>query len=98
MIKHVILWKLKDKIEDKEGVKKAIKNGLEGLKGKIPGMIDISVRICGLSSSNTDLMLDSSFESEEALKGYSVHPDHVKVANERVRPFTEVRSCFDFED
>ena len=35
-------------------------------------------------------------ESEEALKGYSVHPEHVKVANEKVRPFTKNRSCLDF--
>ena len=58
--------------------------------------IDITVNIDPLSSSNADLMLDSTFESEEALKGYSSHPAHVAVANEKVRPFTSVRTCMDY--
>ena len=43
-------------------------------------------------------MLWSVFESEDALKGYSVHPEHVKLADEKVRPFTQTRACFDIED
>ena len=97
MIKHVILWKLKDEITDKETIKKGVKEGLEGLKGKIPGLIDIKVYINGLASSNADMMLDSSFESEDALKGYAVHPLHVEVADTKVRPYTAQRSCLDFE-
>ena len=99
MVKHVIVWKLKDEYsaEEKESIKKGIKEGLESLKGKIPGLVDIKVNINGLASSNADLMLDSTFETEEALKGYSVHPEHVKVATEKVRPFTAIRSCFDYE-
>ncbi|MGN0845518.1 MAG: Dabb family protein [Kiritimatiellia bacterium] len=97
MVKHVILWKLKDGDFDKQAVAAEIKSGLEGLKGVVPGLVDIAVHTMGLSSSNMDLMLDSSFESREALAGYSVHPAHVAVANEKVRPFTEIRSCFDFE-
>ncbi len=97
MIKHIILWKLKDEIADKEAVKKGVKEGLEGLKGKIPGLLDIKVYTNGLASSNADMMLDSSFESEEALKGYAVHPLHVEVADTKVRPYTAERSCLDFE-
>ena len=96
MVKHVILWKLKDGINVAE-VKKGIKEGLEALQGKIPGLIDIKVYTEGLASSNVDVMLDSSFESEEALKGYAVHPEHVAVADGKVRPFTAERSCLDFE-
>ena len=99
MVKHIILWTLKDELsaEKKEQVKLGIKEGLEGLAGKIPGMIDIKVNINGLASSNADLMLDSTFESEEALKGYAVHPEHVAVADGKVRPYTKIRSCLDFE-
>ena len=50
-----------------------------------------------VASSNADVMLDSTLESEEALKGYAVHPDHVAVANGKVRPYTVQRSCLDFE-
>jgi len=99
MVKHIILWTLKDELsaEEKKQVKLGIKEGLEGLAGKIPGMIDIKVNINGLASSNADLMLDSTFENEEALKGYAVHPEHVAVADGKVRPYTKIRSCLDFE-
>lgn len=98
MVKHIILWTLKDSLSEteKETIKQEIKEGLEGLKGKIPGLLDIHVQTECLASSNADLMLDSSFESEESLKGYAVHPEHVAVADGKVRPFTAVRSCLDF--
>ena len=96
MVKHVIIWTLKEELEDKETIKNNIKEGLEGLKGNIPGLLEIKVETKGLESSNADLMLDCAFESEEALKGYAVHPEHVKVADEMVRPYTKIRSCFDY--
>ena len=99
MVKHVILWTLKDEFseDEKANIKAGIKEGLESLKGKIPGLVEIKVNINGLSSSNVDLMLDSLFENEEALKGYAVHPEHVKVADGKVRPYTKLRSCLDYE-
>lgn len=99
MVKHVILWTLKEELskEEKETVKQEIKAGLEGLAGQIPRLVDIQVNIHGLASSNADLMLDSSFETEEALKGYSVHPAHVAVADGKVRPYTASRVCLDYE-
>ncbi|MBR3770233.1 MAG: Dabb family protein [Lachnospiraceae bacterium] len=99
MVKHVILWQLKDELSGMEmdRVKAGIKEGLERLQGKIPGLVDIKVNITGLSSSNADLMLDSTFEDEAALKGYAVHPEHVAVANGKVRPYTKTRLCLDYE-
>ena len=98
MVKHVILWKLKDGLAgaEREAVKQGIKQGLEGLLGKVPGLVDIHVLVDGLASSNADLMLDSKFEDEASLKAYAVHPAHVAVANEKVRPFTQLRLCLDF--
>lgn len=97
MVKHVILWQFKDELNDKEEIKKAIKDGLEGLKGKIPGLKEITVNINGLASSNADLMLDSLFEDEESLKNYAVNPLHVAVADTKVRPYTKARVCLDYE-
>ncbi len=99
MIKHVILWTLKENFsaEEKEVIKQGIKEGLEGLQGQIPGLVDIRVNTGRLESSNADLMLDSTFESEAALKAYAVHPAHVEVADTKVRPYTMQRSCLDFE-
>lgn len=96
MVKHVILWKIKDGVADKAAVKAGVKAGLEGLKGAVPGLVDITVRTECLPSSNADLMLDSTFESEDALKGYAVHPAHVAVANCKVRPFMQTRLCLDY--
>ena len=100
MVKHIILWTLNPELSDEEKtqVKKEIKAGLEGLVGKVPGLVDVKVHIDGrLASSNADVMLDSTLETAEALKGYAVHPEHVAVANGKVRPFTVQRSCLDFE-
>ena len=99
MVKHVILWTLKEELsaDEKASVKQGIKEGLEGLKGKVPGIVEIKVNINGLESSNADLMLDSTFEDEAALKAYAVHPEHVAVADSKVRPYTKIRSCLDFE-
>ena len=96
MVKHIILWKLKQEHNNVE-VKEGIKQNLEGLMGKIDGLLEIKVETNGLSSSNADVMLYSVFENEEALKGYAIHPDHVYVADTYVRPFTETRMCLDFE-
>lgn len=100
MIKHIILWKLRDDLTEaeKETIKAGIKEGLESLVGKVPGLVECKVNIHGrLASSNADVMLDSTLESEEALKGYAVHPAHVEVANTKVRPYTALRTCLDFE-
>lgn len=99
MVKHIIIWTLKDSFSEseKEEIKKSIKSGLEGLKGKINGLTDIRVQTERLPSSNGDLMLDSTFTDIDALKAYAVHPAHVEVADRDVRPYTAVRSCIDFE-
>ncbi|MBQ7926851.1 MAG: Dabb family protein [Lachnospiraceae bacterium] len=99
MVKHIILWQLKDEFSpaDKAEIKAGIKAGLEGLQGQIPGLLEIHVHTEGLASSNAEVMLDSTFTDEAALKGYAVHPAHVEVADTKVRPYTKTRSCMDFE-
>ena len=99
MVKHVILWQLKDSFreEEKTEIKADIKAGLEGLAGQIPGLLSIQVHTKGLPSSNADLMLDSCFADAASLKGYSVHPAHVAVADGKVRPNVKCRVCMDYE-
>lgn len=98
MIKHVILWQLKEEFSEKEKkrIKLEIKDGLEALVGVVPGLLEVKVNIEGLPSSNADLMLDSLLESEEALKEYAIHPAHVAVADSKVRPYTRTRVCLDY--
>lgn len=96
MVKHIILWQMKDEYNN-ENVKKAMKTALEDLKGKIPGLNEIEVIIDRLPSSNADVMLYSVFEDEAALKNYAVHPLHVAAADSKVRPFVKSRVCMDYE-
>ena len=98
-VKHIILWTLSPELteEEKDKVKKGIKEGLEGLVGTVPGLLKCQVNInCRLSSSNCDVMLDSTLESPEALKAYATHPAHVAVAETKVKPFTIQRVCLDY--
>ena len=101
MTKHIILWTLNPELSEaeKQSVKQGIKQGLEGLAGHIEGLLDIKVVIDGrLDSSNCDVMLDSTFVSQDALKTYASHPLHVAVADTKVRPYTVQRVCLDFEE
>lgn len=100
MVKHIILWTLSPELseEQKSIVKADIKAGLEALVGKVPGLLECKVNIDGrLDSSNCDLMLDSTLESPEALKEYTIHPEHVAVAVGKVKPYTVQRVCLDYK-
>ena len=98
MIKHVIIWKLKESVENKEETMKSIKSALEGLTGKIEGLEKMLVLTDKLPSSSGDLMMDSLFTDDEALKNYQNNPLHLEVANGLVRPNVEIRLSFDFEE
>lgn len=79
MIKHIVLWKLKDFAEGagkQENARKA-KSLLEGLNGKIPGMIRLEVGIdFSAGEGSYDLALYSEFETREALDRYQENPLH----------------------
>ncbi len=96
MVKHMIIWSLKDDI-DKESVKAEIKKQLENLVGKIDGLLEMKIITNGLPSSKGDLLMDSTFESNEALRAYAVHPLHVAIADGIVRPNTATRAAYDYE-
>lgn len=96
MVKHMIVWKFKDEIADKRAAAKEIKDALEGLVGKIEGLIEMHILTEGLPSSSGDLMMDSSFESVEALAVYQKHPLHVAIADGLVRPRMAARQAFDY--
>ena len=98
MVKHIIIWNFKEEysLEERAAHAAKIKAGLEGLMGQIDGLTEIKVYTAPFESSNGDLMLDSTFVSEEELKDYQVNPKHIKVAT-FVRSVVGARKCFDFE-
>ncbi len=101
MVKHIILWALKPELQGEERLQviENIRKGLEGLQGQVPGLLDIRVYggASALPTSNADVMLDSTLADAQALAGYACHPAHVHAAETYVIPFTQVRTCLDFE-
>ena len=97
MVKHMIVWKFKDEVEEKSAKAASIKEALEGLVGKIDGLLAMHIHTAALESSSGDLFMDSTFESREHLASYAVHPLHVAVADNLVRPFMSLRLSFDYE-
>jgi len=72
MIKHIVMWKLKDKADAAE-----IKARLEALGGRIPGLLHIEVGIDFLASEQSaDVVLVAELESRTALDAYQNHPEH----------------------
>ena len=96
MVKHMIIWKYKGDVGSPEKGQE-IKTALEGLVGKIDGLLHMEIITNKLPSSSGDLMMDSSFESEAALMAYQSHPLHQEIANGLVRPNVDVRLSLDYE-
>ena len=72
MVKHIVLYTLKDGV-DKDETVKLIASVLEPLVGKIPGLMHMEIR---RAYNGMDYALYSEFESREALAAYAVHPLH----------------------
>ena len=99
MIKHIVIWKLKNKTFPLEECQDAlvVKDALENLVGKIPGLLKAEVGIdCRGKETSGDIVLYSEFESKEALENYQDHPEHVRVGREVVRPRTCDRKMIDY--
>ncbi len=98
MVKHVIIWSFKEGLSDAEKQTAAakIKTDIEGLMGQIEGLVDIKLHNCPLPPSSGDLLLDSTFVDEDALKAYQINPIHVAVAT-YVKSMVGARQSFDFE-
>ena len=98
MVRHIVAWNYADGFTPEENKKNAevMKKELENLINLIEGIVSIQLLVNPLDTSDSDLLLDSVFESEEALKAYKVHPEHVRVGTEYVKPVVKNRKCIDF--
>ena len=79
MIKHIVMWKLKESAHGNTKDKNArlIKEKLESLNGKIPGMLKLEVGSdFSMGKESYDVVLYSEFKSKEDLNNYQNHPDH----------------------
>ena len=83
MLKHIVMWKLKEVAECGDRIQNArkMKHELEALKNKIPQIKHIEVGVNSIPSEGSyDVVLYSEFESEQDLATYQKHPEHLKVA------------------
>ena len=96
-VRHIVTWNFKEELSGSEKIVhgKKIKADLEMLTKVIDGIICLKVHVDLLSSSNRDILLDSIFESEEALKEYQAHPEHEKVGK-YVGAVCKDRACVDY--
>ena len=74
MVKHIVLYNLKEDVDKKEAVA-LIRSVLETLVGKIPGLLHLEIRE---AFQGLDYALYSEFESAQALKDYAEHPLHIE--------------------
>lgn len=86
MIKHVVMWKLKDVAagKTKEENAKIMKELLEGLPQKIEELQEVEVGLNVLDRVDEavcDIVLTVSCASEEDLKAYADHTEHQKVVS-----------------
>ena len=76
MIKHVVMWKLRDAADAAR-----FKAELDTCRGLVPGMreFEVATRTDDFEA-NHDVLLYSVFDDAAALEAYLVHPQHKKVA------------------
>ena len=99
MIYHVVMWNFKEEVEKskKEELQNEMAKQLEGLVGKVPGLLSAKFVATPLPTSTHDMALVTTLEKAEDIKVYGSHPEHVAVADTYVRPYVCNRACLDFE-
>ena len=97
MVKHIVMWKLKETFSEaeKKEIAQTFKQDLEALSDLMAGVIKIKVEMAPLESSNVDMMLDSEFDCIDTLNAYQVHPSHQKVSA-YLKDKVVSRNCMDY--
>ena len=72
MVKHIVVYTLKEGV-DKDAAVQIVRENLEPLVGKIPGLLKMEVRRC---FAGVDYALYSEFEKPEDVAAYRAHPLH----------------------
>lgn len=84
MIKHIVMWKLKNFAEgaSKEENALLVKSKLEGLRKKIKQIKVLEVGFnLNTSATSYDIVLYAEFETPEDLNKYKTHPEQKKVGD-----------------
>ncbi len=100
MIKHIVMWRLKDSAAgaSREENAKKLKQSLEDLKDKIRDIKALEVGInFNASPAAFDVVLYSEFADREGLDSYQNHPEHLKIVD-FVGEIRTDRAVVDYED
>lgn len=100
MIKHIVMWRLKDSAAgaSREENAKKLKQSLEDLKDKIGDIKSLEVGINFNSSPAAfDVVLYSEFADRDGLDAYQNHPEHLKIVD-FVGEIRTDRAVVDYED
>jgi|WetSurMetagenome_2_1015567.scaffolds.fasta_scaffold448165_2 hypothetical protein len=99
MIKHIVIWTLKDFAGGltKQANARKIKQQLEGLKFKIPQIKSLEVGInINKTSKAYDIVLYAEFANAADLDIYQNHPEHLKIG-EFISKVRSDRIAVDYE-
>ena len=98
MVKHIVLFKLKDEVPetDKLVVMNKFKEAIEALPEKISVIRKIEVGLNMNPGESWHIALYSEFDNLDDVKFYATHPDHV-AAGKIIAEAKESRSCVDYE-
>lgn len=98
MIKHIVLFKMRDDIDVQEKASELaiIKTELENLMGRVPSLRSMEVGLNCNKAEKYELALVSTFDDLEGLEAYAVHPEHVAVGK-KIRAMLDMRVCTDYE-
>ena len=98
MVVHLVMWNFKEDFpqDKKEELAKAVDTRLKALIGVVKGLERAEMKLSDLSGSNRELLLISELDSAEDLAAYQIHPLHVAIAEELIKPNTADRACFDY--
>ena len=87
MIRHIVLFRIKDEFKDE--IPQLVKN-FEGMAGRIEGMLELQAGADILHSERSyDLALITVFQDRAAFDAYQTHPVHLPVK----KHMHEVRSA-----
>ena len=74
MVRHIVMWTFLDEITPEERSEKGmeLKKAIEALKEMIPGVQHLKVEIVPVGTSTHHILLDSTFDSLDALNVYHI--------------------------
>lgn len=96
MIRHIVMWKLKDSSpEHAQSVLQEFGQRLELLQSHVPALLGYEIGLNVLPDAQFDLAIDSWFNNQEGLEEYLIHPVHLGIRDYLTEQAAD-KTVFDF--